>query len=290
MTAQAARRCRWRAIIIAGAVVVCPAANGQDASTGSPSLRAVLTGHTNDVRSIAVTRDGRTLVSGGDDMTVKVWDVAASKERATLRGHQERIEFVGVEPDGLTVASADREGAIKLWDVAAGRMRVSLTRPARRSSLVAMTLSADGRTLVTVGQDNLIRLWDVAAGELQASVPSEVNRYWSQAISPDAKAFAWGDRKEGRRLRLLDLPSGAERGLPWEAKDIAPQVFSADGRTLVIIIHSEDTIQLREVATGRVRAVIRDVKEGDLESLAMHPGGCVLAWSYKSTGRATRLW
>src|SRR5688500_8952577 len=107
----------WLALSVFGVLGACAVLRGQDAPAREPKLRTVLRGHTNDVRSVAVTADGQTLVSGGDDLTVRVWDVAAGKERTALRGHEGRIDFVAVTPDGRTVASADQAGVIKLWDV-----------------------------------------------------------------------------------------------------------------------------------------------------------------------------
>ncbi|MCI0378383.1 MAG: cupin domain-containing protein, partial [Gemmataceae bacterium] len=253
-----------------------------------PTELAVLRGHTNSVTSIALTANGRTLISGSLDETIRIWDVVAGKQRGTLRGSNGRVDFVAITPDGKTLASADQDGVIKLWDVAACRERMNLTAPKRRPC-VLLTLTPDGRTLASLSSDNKIELWDIATGRLQADLACEANRFWSQALSPDAKLFAWGDRFFKKALRLWVLPSGIDRSPPWDGKDIAPQIFSADGKTLIIIIHSEDTIQLREVATGMVRSQIHKVGENDLQALAFHPAGRILAWCYRQS-KTIKLW
>src|SRR5262249_58781569 len=83
---------------------------------------AIIRGHTNDIRHLAVTPDGKTLVSGADDLTVRVWDLATLKERVALRGHDRGIEFVAVTPDARSAASVSYDGVVKIWDVPAGRL------------------------------------------------------------------------------------------------------------------------------------------------------------------------
>src|SRR5262245_5572776 len=264
---------------------VCPDLPAEDPPVPPAREVAVIRGHTNDVRNLAITPDGKTLVSGADDLTVRVWDLATLKERVALRGHDRGIEFGAVTPDGRSAASVSYDGVVKLWDVAAGRLRATLTTAGQRSSHFAMT--ADGRTLVSATGHERVRLWDVATGRVEATVGYGAGRWWGLALSPDGTILAFGDRD--RRLRLADLPSGKERPLPEQSADVAPQIFSADGRTLVTIVHSQDVYQLYEVATGRVRASIPNIREGSLHALALHPGGRLLAWCYSDSG-TIKLW
>src|SRR6202167_3943601 len=67
-------------------------------------LQQILTGHTGGVRSVAVTADGTTALSGGGDGTVRVWDLATGQLRATLTGHIS-VSSVATAPDGATMVS-----------------------------------------------------------------------------------------------------------------------------------------------------------------------------------------
>jgi WD domain, G-beta repeat len=282
MTSRPRSPLAWSLIGVLG---TCPILTAQDPPVPAAKEVAVIRGHTNDVRYLAITPDGKTLVSGADDLTVRVWDVATGTERVTLRGHDRGIAFVAVTPDGKTVASADFNGVVKLWDAVAGRLRTTLTTAGMRPSLLELT--DDGRTLMSATGHERVTRWDVAMGRVRDSTAYDARTWWGVAFSPDGTTLAFGDRTH--RLRLADLPSGKERPLPEQSADVAPQVFSADGRTLVVIIHSQDMYQLYEVATGRVRCSIPRIREGRLHALTLHPGGRVLAWCYSDTG-TIKLW
>ena len=74
-------------------------------------------GHTRKVYSVAFSPDGKTLASGCDDHTIKLWDVATGKNIATLSGHTNGVRSVAYSPDGKTLASGSSDKTIKLWDV-----------------------------------------------------------------------------------------------------------------------------------------------------------------------------
>ncbi len=87
----------------------------------SPRRRArTLKGHVSDVWGIALTPDGKTLVSGDGDWhrpgDVKLWDVRAGKERAALK-HSGEVLCVAVSPDGRYLAAGSWDGRVRLWDL-----------------------------------------------------------------------------------------------------------------------------------------------------------------------------
>ncbi len=80
-------------------------------------LQQILTGHTGGVRSVAVTADGTTALSGGGG-TVRVWDLATGELRVTLTGHIS-VSSVAVTPDGTTaVSGGSYDGRVRVWDLA----------------------------------------------------------------------------------------------------------------------------------------------------------------------------
>ena len=89
--------------------------------TTSPPAGSPLTGHTGPVTSVAFSPDGKTLASGSNNCTIKLWEVATRKELATIESRPGyvlwQVHSVAFSLDGKTLAAGTRVGTIHLWDV-----------------------------------------------------------------------------------------------------------------------------------------------------------------------------
>src|SRR5436305_1870787 len=85
-------------------------------------LFCVLEGHENVVYSVAFDPEGKLLASGGNDWTVKLWEVASGKPLRTLEGHKSGVLSVAFHPEGRMLASGSIDNTVKLWEVDSGKL------------------------------------------------------------------------------------------------------------------------------------------------------------------------
>jgi WD40 repeat protein len=246
-------------------------------------------GHTSGVRSVAVSPDGRTLISGSDDHTLKLWDVASGREMRTFKGHDDYVRSVAFSPDGHTIASGGDDKTIKLWDVASGRVLRTLSGDG--DAVYSVAFSPDGRTLAcgSKGQpltrNGNLKLWDVATGRELRTLNGHKGYVSSVVFSSDGRTLASGSWD--KTIKLWDLASGRElRTFAGHVDSVYSIAYSTDGHTLAS--GSDDkTIKLWDVASGQ--ALRTFTGHGDtVYSLSFSADGRTLASG--SRDKTIKLW
>ncbi|MDB9492226.1 WD40 repeat domain-containing protein [Dolichospermum circinale CS-534/05] len=166
---------------------------------GSPLIRT-LSGHSRSVNAIAVTPDGKTVISGSWDNTIKIWDVGTGTQKFTLEGHSDPVNAIAVTPDGKTVISGSRDNTIKIWDVGTGTQKFTLEGHSDPVNAIAVT--PDGKTVISGSWDNTIKIWDVVTGKEIATFTGE-SPILCCAVAPDGVTIVAGERSG--RLHFLRL-------------------------------------------------------------------------------------
>ena len=75
---------------------------------------------------MAFSPDGKRIVTGSQDRTVKVWDAATGQELLSLKGHTSCVTSVAFSPDGKRIVSGSQDKTVKVWDAATGQEILSL--------------------------------------------------------------------------------------------------------------------------------------------------------------------
>ena len=112
---------------------------------------------------MAVLADGGRALSGSDDNTLRLWDLATGESLRTLEGHTNWVSAVAVLADGSRALSGS----------GTTRCGCGISRPARPCApskgtptwVSAVAVLADGSRALSGSDDKTLRLWDLATGE-----------------------------------------------------------------------------------------------------------------------------
>jgi len=283
-----------------------------------PGAELVLqTGHTGSVNALALSPDGRFLVSGSEDLTLKIWDTATGNVLRTLSGHEKQVLAAAISPDGKLIASGAADQTVRVWDVVTGQSFRALTHTSPVKNVV---FSDDGRRLTSLG-NNEIKVYDLAARREASSVKSgaesgpkgmpETFDQVATALSANGSLAAlgggftyrngimgFGGGVRNRPLRVIDVATGREVEsfkVPGNMSSPTDLSFSPDGRLIVAkfadrsgsttAMHS--WVSVFEIASGRELKKLPSTDALGMGGIAFSPDGKLLASRvYSATGTA----
>jgi WD40 repeat protein/serine/threonine protein kinase len=216
-----------------------------------------LNGHTGGVVSVAISPDGKRLVSGSQ-RAAKVWDAQSGQELFTLKGHA-LVASVAFSPDGKRLASqgwAGNSSAVKVWDTQTGQELLSLKAQSDGFPGSRVVFSPDGKRLACAGNTwddtkkavvaGQVKVWDAQTGQELLSLKGHI-RVGDLAFSPDGKRLASADDK---MVKVWDAQTGQDlltfKGHTGRVDSVA---FSPDGRRLAS--SSDKEFKVWDAQTGQ---------------------------------------
>jgi WD40 repeat protein/energy-coupling factor transporter ATP-binding protein EcfA2 len=144
-------------------------------------------GHEGSVMSVAISTDCKTIVSGSDDGTVRLWDCLGNPIGKPLRGHVGYVSSAVVSADGKTIVSGGKDGTVRLWNLTSNSGSKVLF--AHHGSVRTVAMSADGKTIVSGGDDRVIRLWNSTGNAKCKPIRAHKDYVKKVAVSDDGKTI-----------------------------------------------------------------------------------------------------
>ncbi len=117
----------------------------------------ILTAHTQAVKTLAFSPNGKLLATAGDDGLILIWDVDCHKLVQTLSAHRWTISALSFLANGNTLISASWDGNIKFWQVNSGQEIDCLST--HNEEVLAMAIGRDSQSIVTASRDRTAKIW-----------------------------------------------------------------------------------------------------------------------------------
>lgn len=248
----------------------------------------VLSGHTNAVRGVVFSPDGRSVISGSWDHTIRVWDTGSGREFKCIQVPSS-IFCLALSPDGSRLLTGLADNTVRLFDLNNGKELSVFHGHEKVAHCVAF--SPNGRFAVSgsgsfEGDDTKMRLWDVESAKQLRVFGGYQGAIHSVAFLPDGSAVVSGS--DDGTVRIWDCETGGEIAVmrghgSWGVKSVA---VSRDG-DMIVSCGGDKTVRIWDFQ-GRCQLRVMRGHEKTVTSVAFSPLGDQIASG--SGDRTLRLW
>jgi WD40 repeat protein/serine/threonine protein kinase/pSer/pThr/pTyr-binding forkhead associated (FHA) protein len=237
--------------------------------------------------AVAFNPDGRSVLAGSADSTLKLWDISTSRCLLSFEGHKGGVAAVALSPVGRSALSGSADATLKLWDVSTaeclktlightagvssvafsptGRYALSgsqdttlklweiatgrclQTMQGHRDGVMAVAFGSDGRSVLSASADKTLKHWDIATGECLGTFEGHIAAVYAVALSADGRYVISGSADQ--TLKLWTMGGECLRTLAGHTAAIRSVSLSTDGR-YALSGSNDKTCKLWNVVTG----------------------------------------
>jgi WD40 repeat protein len=225
-----------------------------------PFTKAVMSGHTDVITSVAFSPNNKYIVTGSNDGTAKVWDVNDGSLVVDLFKHDGPVKDVAFSPDGSFIATASEDKTARIWDIN-GVVRASLNEQAPVTSI---SFSLDGQRIVTASEDKTASIWAVneIINRTDPNKPVEpIKLIGHQGVVRTAEFSSDGNwvltASDDSTAAIWDARTGQlKRSLIGHARGVVSAKFSHNMK-LVVTASLDGTARIWDSSSGKMLNVLK---------------------------------
>jgi len=220
-----------------------------------------LNGHAagTSVNAIVFSSDYRTVITAGEDGSIKFWDIYANLQM-TYNEHDSYVSAVVFSPDASTVATASADMTAKVWGINGQQLQVLA---AHSDKINDLAFSPDGNQLLTGSDDNTAILWGIDGSVTNTlnghtawinAVAFSKNGEWMLTASQDSTARIWD--KNGKSIFIFKGHQAGVSSIQMAPDGVHILTGSWDGTIKLWDVNGHEKMVLQPESTGIKSAVI----------------------------------
>jgi hypothetical protein len=247
-----------------------------------------LQGDKSSFYSASFSPDGKRIVSGSVDKTVRVWDaITGAQIGKPLYGHESLIYSASFSPDGKRIVSGSADKTVRVWDAITGA-QIGKPLYGHKDAVKSVSFSPDGKRIASGSLDETVRVWD-ASTEMQISEPlhGHTGAVNSVSFSPDGKRIVSGS--DDHTVRIWSTGTAKQSNLPVQEHEGAVNSvsFSPDGKRIVSG-SADKTVRVWDAGTGILIENSLKGHSDDINSVSFSPDGKLIVSG--SDDHTARIW
>ena len=206
-----------------------------------------LVGDASYVNYLEISLDGKRLLSGSADKTIKIWDFDTGNKIYTLLENSIPVNYFALSPDWQIIATGDANNGIVIWDFNTGKKIRTLK--GHSSNVNYVIISSDGKKLASASADHTIKIWDLFTGKEIQTLKGHSSFVNYLVLTPDGKKLASASADDN--IKIWDFSTGKELlTLTGHSGSVNSLAMTPDGKKLVSA-SADNTIKIWDFSTGK---------------------------------------
>lgn len=189
----------------------------------------IFNAHTAQLRGVRFDPNGKFVISGGVDSTVRIWKKEDGEVIRILK-HPAGVSSIDISKDGNNIVTGGYDSTVRLWRIADGVLLKEFK--GHGGTVWSVAFSPDGKFIVSSGEDAIAIVWEVESGKRLSTLSGHKRTIWSAKFSPDGNTIATASYDAS--IKLWNVADGTlQYSINGHSAAIVDLAFSNNGKMFV---------------------------------------------------------